>query len=75
MSALFGSSQKQKPDQGMIKSQQKQDEALRRQELEERKDLGARQRLMAARAKGRGPVTLFANPAGVTGAAKPTLGA
>jgi hypothetical protein len=28
---------------------------------------------MAARAKGRGPVTLFANPAGVT--AKPTLGA
>lgn len=56
----------------MIKSQEKQDEALRSQELEERKELGARQRLMAARAKGRGPVTLFAQ----TGAAgvKPTLG-
>lgn len=56
----------------MIEAQKRQDEALRKQEREERLELGARQRLMAARAKGRGPVTLFSQ----TGAAgvKPTLG-
>lgn len=70
MSALFG--KKPKPDEGMQRAQRRQDRALSQEESEERRELGARQRLMAARAKGRGPVTLF-SPSGATGV-KQTLG-
>lgn len=72
MSSLFGGG-KPKPDAAMQRAQRRQDRSLSQQERDERAELGARQRLMAARAKGRGPLTLFA-PTGAAGVTNSTLG-
>lgn len=72
MASLFGGNKKQKPDPATQRSQRRQDQALSTQENEEQKELGARQRLIAARSQGRASSTLFA-PTGAVGV-KSTLG-
>lgn len=68
MGALFGM-KKPQADPAAQASQRRQDRALSQQEQDAQQELGARNRLLAARQKGRGPVTMFANTgaAGVLG--------
>lgn len=73
MTSLFGGMKKPKPDEAAQRSQRRQDRALSQQENEEQKELGARNRLLAARAAGRGSSSLFA-PTGAAGVKSPTLG-
>lgn len=71
MGALFGmGSKKPKPDEAMLASQRRQERTLQKQEHDAQTEMGARNRLLAARAKGRGPVTMFSE----TGGAGVTLG-
>lgn len=72
MASLFGGAKKPKPDEGQQRAQRRQDQALSEQETDAQKELGARNRLIAARAAGRGPSTLF-SPTGAVGV-KDTLG-
>lgn len=72
MASLFSKPAKPKPDPALQRSQRRQDQALSEQETDEQKELGARNRLIAARAAGRGPGTLFAQTGAV--GVKETLG-
>lgn len=60
MASLFGM-KKPKPDAAVQEAQRRQARDLTMQEQEANQEMGARNRLLAARQKGRGPVTMFAN--------------
>jgi len=69
MTSLFGAG-KQKVDEASQRAQRKQDQAINSQTADESKELGARQRLIAARASGRNSLFSSSGAAGV----KETLG-